>query len=159
MPTIKKSYQHLRKRHKNKINVIRFTITAGLTLFDIISDLVLAVKYFINGDYWWGGLTLAFFILPFIIGVLFLWKVIPDLCGDTEDDDEDVGTPHQWWIIWKVFECIWEAGPQLILQLYIMALPAEASLSDRHNTTGENNLPKLILQHGMALYVKTLSTL
>ncbi len=134
-------------KYKKKITVVRFIFTAGLTLFDVISDLVLAVDYFINGDRWWGGLTLAFFILPFISGVFLLCLGIAKLCRNAE------AYIHIGWIIWKVSECICEAGPQLILQLYIMALPAEPSLSDGQNTTGENILPKLITQHGIWLYM------
>ncbi len=109
MPSVRESVQNFYEGHKKKTNVIIFTITAGLTLFDIISDLVLAVVYFINGDYWWGGLTLVFFIVPFIIGVWALCVVIAAWFRN-----EEIKKFYSMWILWKMFECIWEAGPQLI---------------------------------------------
>ena len=35
-------------------------ITLGLYIFDVGSDIVTGVVYIIEGDTWWGGLTLAF---------------------------------------------------------------------------------------------------
>ncbi len=141
---LKKCLQNFYTRHKKKIRVIRMIFTAGLTLFDVISDVVLAVNYFINGHYWYGGLTLFFFIKPFILGLCLSIGYIYDSYfahGCMHKGVIDDKYWHMHWLIFKAWEGLWEAGPQLILQLYIMALPADSpSLSENYNTTGECTL-------------------
>ncbi len=53
-----------------KLKAIKFTFTVIVTLFDIISDIVLAADYFINGDIFWGLLTVLFIIFPLILIVM-----------------------------------------------------------------------------------------
>ncbi len=139
------------EEHKYKVKLTYVIINACLTLFDVVSDLVLAVNYFRNGNYWWGGLTLAFFSVPFIIGVILVCDEICKRgcksCLDRTDLDDELDQIRNEevffrWILWKgVAECVLESGPQLILQLYIMALPAESSMPDSNDTTGKCNYP------------------
>ncbi len=94
---------------------LKLLITVGLTIFDMGSDIMLAMDYYNTGeDWWWFTLALTFFLLPMIvlamIGLYFL-------CSTSGFDPDLLKA-------WKVFECMAESGPQLILQLYIMALPS-----------------------------------
>ena len=92
-------------------------VTIGLTIFDMGSDILLAVNYANTGkDDWWFALPLLFFLVPFIFLLLmtFLaWIADDDFKGSFKN-----GFPY-----WKQFECTFESGPQLILQLYIMSFP------------------------------------
>ncbi len=93
---------------------LKLLITVGLTIFDMGSDIMLAMDYYYTGEYWWFALTFTVFALPVVVLALIelfmLW-------------DED-GFDAYLLKSWKVFECMAESGPQLILQLYIMALPS-----------------------------------
>ncbi len=131
------------REHKREITWLRILITAGLTLFDTISDLILAVNYHINGHKWWGVLTLIFFTQPFILGVIWFTRIAFGMVWISmrKKGWKRRRSIYKLWLYWKAFECIMEAGPQLILQLYIMALPAESgSLPDSHNTTYNQNI-------------------
>ncbi len=143
MPQIKKSLQNLQEKHRKKINVIRFAVSAGLTLFDVISDLVLAANYFKNDDNGWGALTLVFFIFPFVVGIFIIVVVSAKMlsCCGQENFEGAVDVYYGYWIFWKILECIMEAGPQLILQLYIMALPSDP---DPFNATGEKHYKRAL---------------
>ncbi|XP_078662850.1 endoplasmic reticulum membrane adapter protein XK-like [Branchiostoma floridae x Branchiostoma belcheri] len=54
-----------------------FVLTTVLKLViyiaDVVSDIVLAAKYFNNGDTYWGGLTLAFALVPQFIMNMTMW--------------------------------------------------------------------------------------
>ncbi len=112
---------------------LKLLFTIGVTLFDMGSDIILAVDYYKTGeDWWWFTLTLIFFLLPVVvlalIGFSILYYQIVD--SDTTMDANALKA-------WKVFECMAESGPQLILQLYIMALPntkADMQQEDTNNT-------------------------
>ena len=86
-------------------------INVILTGFDIVSDIILAVDYCVTDNPWWCGLTWAFIVGPILggIGVLVLY------C-----QNELSGTES--WKLWKAIELSLEAGPQLLLQLYILAI-------------------------------------
>ena len=87
-----------------------------LTAADIISDIVLAVDYCVTDNPWWCGLTWTFIAVPAFIRSLLL-------CGCfCEDDDNSDLTKSELWKFWKGFEICFESGPQLLLQLYIMAI-------------------------------------
>ena len=91
--------------------MISTIINVILTGFDIVSDFILAVDYCVTDNPWWCGLTWAFIVGPLLggIGVLVLY------CRD----DFNRATS---WKGWKALELSLEAGPQLLLQLYILAL-------------------------------------
>ncbi len=119
-----------------KLSKLKAACTVCLTVFDMGSDIVLAVDYYQTGeDWWWFALTLTFFLLPVlvlaVIGFFMLYqrRLIPDSLK-----------------YWKAFECMAESGPQLILQLYIMALPDVASLTEteeNHSTFIANTTVQL----------------
>ncbi len=127
--------------------IIQLMITIGLTIFDMVSDIILAVDYANTGeDDWWFALTLTFFLLP-IIPLVFLLLLtlaiyIDDGCSfsSIKDTNKDVA---KYFHLWKQFECVAESGPQLILQLYILAVssmdfPATEQITDFENTTLTN---------------------
>ncbi len=122
---------------------LKLLFTIGLTLFDMGSDIILAVDYYKTGqDWWWFTLTLTFFLLPVVVlaligvGALLTQSVDPDVLK-----------------AWKVFECMVESGPQLILQLYIMAL------SDTNSVTQEDETNStVVLNTTTELYLSTYET-
>ncbi len=105
--------------NKCKLSRLKAVFTALLTLFDMGSDLILAVDYYNTGDEMW-----AFFLVP----VILLLFVIAAMISDKKILPEALKE-------WKGFECMIESGPQLILQLYIMALPDANAVTG----TGETN--------------------
>ena len=86
-------------------------INVILTVFDIVSDIVLAVDYCVTDNPWWCGLTWAFIAGPILLGI----GVLVLYCRDESNGRDS-------WKIWKAVELSLEAGPQLLLQLYILAL-------------------------------------
>ena len=126
-----------------KLSRMKAAITVGLAIFDMISDLLLAVDYYKTGqDQWWFGLTLTFFLLPVVvlalIGLVMLYEknLQPEALK-----------------AWKTFECMAESGPQLILQLYIMALP------DANIVTGTKETNSTVTQNmNFQLYSDTYET-
>ena len=102
-------------KYKYFLNTISFI----LTVVDIISDVTLAVDYCVADNPWWCGLTWAFIAVPiitfFIIFIFF-------------KSDRSSRLKH-----WKCTEICFESGPQLILQLYILALMDQ----DHASSTGK----------------------
>ena len=82
-----------------------------LSIADVASDIILAVDYCVTDNPWWCGLTWAFVAVPLILAPFVLFG-----CFCREQDKQD----H--WKIWKGIEICFESGPQLLLQLYIMAI-------------------------------------
>ena len=95
------------------------------------SDIALAIDYSQTGDDWWFALTLTFFLLP-AIGLLIVLCLFA-----VADESSERGIIFK---SWKLFECLFESCPQLVLQLYIMTLPNSQML----NIQEDNNstLPK-----------------
>ena len=88
-----------------------------------MSDVVLAVDYCVTDNPWWCGLTWAFITVPALTGPFFLCFCFYDFDFDDDDDDDDHNvTKTEFWKIWKSIEICFESGPQLLLQLYIMAI-------------------------------------
>ena len=83
-----------------------------LTIFDVTSDVLLAVDYYLTDNPWWCALTAAFIALPLITGAVFLGVY----CYLLPSEKLSV------WNVWKGIEICFESGPQVILQLYILAL-------------------------------------
>ena len=125
------------ERTQNIKTIVQVVITISLTIFDMVSDIILAVDYYKTGmDNWWFALTLLFFLLPLLplillllmtfIGIIKLWTdrdPHPVSQGNAANEAKlhlkDIAPFYQ---LWKQFECVAASGPQLILQLYILAL-------------------------------------
>ncbi|CAB3978522.1 XK-related 6, partial [Paramuricea clavata] len=61
-----------------------FMLITGLVLliFDLVTDIVVAVRYGLKGDYWWFGLTLFFIIVPlFIVSIVAFFQADDGFCG------------------------------------------------------------------------------
>ena len=80
-----------------------------LTAADIISDVVLAVDYCVTDNPYWCGLTWTFIAVP----ILMFFIIFFFLSAKRRSSQLKY---------WKCTEICFESGPQLILQLYILAL-------------------------------------
>ena len=129
--------------------IIQLMITIGLTIFDMVSDIILAADYANTGeDDWWFALTLTFFVLPLIPLFFLLLLTVLEYIGhgcslsNMNQINKEVA---KYFHIWKQFECVAESGPQLILQLYILAISSMDENAtddiglDAENTTQINN--------------------
>ena len=114
---------------------ILLVLSVILTILDIGSDVVLAVDYCVTGNPWWCGLTWTFLAVPELFGFIFLYVCVYGL-GDDRDESEN--TKSFWWKLWKGFEICFESGPQLILQLYIIA----STEKDPSSTSGDTIILK-----------------
>ncbi|XP_078681648.1 XK-related protein 6-like [Branchiostoma floridae x Branchiostoma belcheri] len=121
----------------------------GLYVFDVITDLILAVQYYNSGDSTWFGLTLGFVLVPSIfINILsFLMSWDGDFEFDSmcllfviqlgvfpaylsilyplvrgEDVEEHINSNLP---LMHLLEAMLESVPQLCLQLYILLLTGE----------------------------------
>ena len=87
------------------LNIINVIFTAA----DIISDVVLAVDYCVTDNPWWCGLTWTFIAVPIIMFFfIFLFFSASQSAAQLK--------------LWKYTEICFESGPQLMIQLYILAL-------------------------------------
>ena len=110
--------------------MILFTIiNLVLAGADVVSDITLAIDYCTTDNPWWCGLTWAFLSVPLLLGILLVLGFLCTCCDDNDDDDEDLA---EMFFVWKLIEMCFESGPQLVLQLYIMALSEE----DPSSTSG-----------------------
>ena len=101
-----------------KGEVIKPVFMVGLTILDMLSDLGLAIDYYSTGkDPWYFALTLTFVLFPTVI-----WAILGLMTSMRGCTCKEPNIKRKW-LQWKTFESIVESGPQLILQLYIMALP------------------------------------
>ncbi len=118
---------------------IKTLITIGLTVFDMVSDILLAVDYAETGeDDWWFALTLTFFILPLLPLLILLFFTIVAMCKHGKEWF-DYGDFEFYYPSWKQFECVAESGPQLILQLYIMAISTYNRDKGSHHISNSAN--------------------
>ena len=93
---------------------IMHALSAALTVVDYVSDIMLGFEYLTSNNPVWGGLTLAFIAGPAISAIYIGAYVCP------EEDKNKFG--EKLFYIWKGSEVCLESGPQVILQLYILAL-------------------------------------
>ena len=106
-------------KHKAKIlNVL----SVVLTLADIVSDLVMAFDYLLKNETLWFYLTLTFVILP-LLSLGFILSGTHIFFGKKPSESDIETKVVLGWRTWKTIELALESGPQLLLQLYIMALP------------------------------------
>ena len=122
-------------------NIIQLMITIGLTIYDMVSDIILAADYASTGEDdhdWWFALTLTFFLLPllplFLLLLLTFVIYVAEGCSLQKIKDTNEAMA-KFFHLWKQFECVAESGPQLILQLYILAVS-----SMDHGTNREMDL-------------------
>ena len=98
----------------------------ALTGVNIVSDIILAIDYCVV-DTQWCGLTWAFIVRPVLtFCIILLFYQSKD--GSLADAWKKV------YVYWKATEVCFEAGPQLVLQLYIIALTAKEASSTQGNT-------------------------
>ena len=99
-------------RSKKKLGRYVAIFSIILTVADIVSDIILAVDYCVTDNPWWCGLTWTFIVVPVLAGIPYLC-----ICAFSNGDEK-------WQISksWKITETCFEAAPQLLLQLYIIAL-------------------------------------
>ena len=122
---IRKPYKAVKKqytKHERQIKWIKTFITAILTVYDMGSDVALACNYYMNDQNTWGSLTIMFCFVPFFMGFMILCYIPANMffCKEKVPPDEDA--VKNIWLMWRLSECLIESCPQLILQLYIMAL-------------------------------------
>ena len=86
-----------------------------LTVADVVSDIVLAADYCESDNRWYCGLTWTFVALL----ILTFFIVVPSSASSNNTDRSSI------WTFWKTTETTFESGPQLVLQLYIMASSAQ----------------------------------
>ncbi len=104
-------------------------VTITLTVFDMVSDLALALEYRRLGDDLWYELTLTCLLGPAIVlGIILFILLIISIQDKTGTGHFPMaflvacGDMEYVFLCWKYFECMFESGPQIILQLYIMAV-------------------------------------
>ena len=89
-----------------------------LTCVDISTAIILAIDYtVVNSE--WSALTWAFIAGPFFTFVIITLTYFYFSSKKENEIFEDVSNV---WIYWKATELCLECGPQILLQLYIIAL-------------------------------------
>ncbi len=136
--TVKKQYT----KHEREIKWMKIFVTIILTVYDMGSDVALAVNYKMNGCNTWASLTILFCSVPFFVGFIILCCVPARVLFGKEKAPLNEDAVNQIWLMWRHAECLFESGPQLILQLYIMALPDNlpGNTSTGLNSTGEQTI-------------------
>ena len=106
---------------KSKKKLVRYVAIFSfiLTIADMVSDIVLAVDYCVTDNPWWCGLTWTFISVPVLAGIPYLC-----VCAFSNGDEKCQISKS-----WKITETCFEAAPQLLLQLYIIALYGKDSSS------------------------------
>ena len=93
----------------------RQLLSVILAVADLVSDIILAVNYGVNGHKWWCGLTWAFIVVPIVVGIVLIIRAFLDYKKGKPRDGST-------WRLWKGVEICFESGPQMLLQLYIISL-------------------------------------
>ena len=103
--------------HPCLVKHARQLLSAALAVADLVSDVVLAVNYGVNGHKWWCGLTWAFIVTPIVVGIVLIIKAFVDYKKGKPRDGA-------MWKRWKCVEMLCKSVPQMILQFYIIATSA-----------------------------------
>ena len=119
-----------------------------MSLFDMGSDVALGIDYCVTDNPWWCGLTWGFVAVPLIIGICvlvpyFLYTTLCLWCQESDSRKECLDLQKdfpQLLTYLKVIEICLESGPQLLLQLYIIAVTTE----DPSAITGTLSTKKII---------------
>ncbi len=119
--------ERIKVLYERPVSRWKFAITLLLTILDMGSDLALALEYYHSGQYFWFAFTFAFFALITLYLLILLPYTVYIFCDNDNQNDLYV---KKYWIIWKTCESMFEAGPQLLLQLYIMTRPG--NFQDSH---------------------------
>ena len=117
--------------------IIKDIVSVVLTLADVGSDVALAIDYCTTDNPWWCGLTWTFIAAPIVT-----FPIVFCCFDDGTQLNSEVPSRMKFW---KCVEICFESGPQLILQLYILALQDQ----DPSSTTGSS----LLLPHPRASLV------
>ncbi|XP_072046984.1 XK-related protein 6-like [Amphiura filiformis] len=132
---------------KISFGLLKDLVTLGLYLFDVVSDIVVGVVYIVEGDTWWGGLTLAFaavtLVVTNVIGAALAWGdeiksswqivfwafailqlgmlflLIYKLREKVKENSTDDGIKIDI-LSTRLLEAFLESAPQVVLQMYIM---------------------------------------
>ena len=99
---------------KQRIKLFLTFASFMLTVADVVSDIVLAADYCESDNRWYCGLTWTFAALS----VVTFFIIVPSSASSDTADQSST------WTYWKTTETTFESGPQLVLQLYIMASSA-----------------------------------
>ena len=118
-------------------------LSVVLAVADLVSDIVLAVNYGVSGHKWWCGLTWVFIVVPLVVGVVLFVKAFLDYKKGKARDGA-------MWKLWKGVEICFESGPQMLLQLYIVAL----SESRRTAMSSGNSLISIDLFYNLRYHIK-----
>ena len=124
--------ERIKVLYERPISRWKFAITLLLTVLDMGSDLALALEYYHSGQYYWFAFTFAFFALITLYLLILLPYTVYIFCDSDAENDIYV---KKYWIIWKTCESMFEAGPQLLLQLYIMTRPSPSSDTTQGKST------------------------
>ena len=113
--------KYLKKEYLYKTNntmsvILRHLLNLALTGVDIVSDIMLVIV-----DAEWCALTWAFIAGPFLTFIIIILTFC--LSGLFESAAQAL-------TYWKATEVCLEAGPQLVLQLYIIALSEQNPTSE-----------------------------
>ena len=92
---------------------VRPLLSAILAAADVVSDIILAVNYGVNGCTWWCGLTWLFIAIPNVVGIGLIFKAFRDY-------KKGKARNGSIWRLWKLVEIFFESGPQMFLQLCII---------------------------------------
>ncbi len=141
---LKTKLQKPKAKHQKKLHMAILWASVGMSIClsaaDVITDVILALKYHRNGDWWWFLLTTIFCSAPFAIVAIVapLWvihriwilrQIQTNANTNTSTNKTILEKLQQGSTLWSAYEVLFESGPQLLLQMYILAQPTGTSIA------------------------------